>query len=81
MLKFAMWQYGAAPQNSFYIGDRSHDGKCYRCRAADISSSNSKYLLDTRYILMPSLLLTDWYRTAKSANWKNLIKVQKNYPH
>lgn len=25
MLKFAMWQYGAAPQNSFYVGERQED--------------------------------------------------------
>lgn len=24
--------------------------------------------------------LDDWYRTAKSADWKNLAEVKKNYP-
>lgn len=33
MLKFAMWQYGVAPQDSFYIGDRQEDAD-----AADAAS-------------------------------------------
>lgn len=55
MLKFAMWQFGVAPQDSFYIGDHAYDADAYTP-------------------------LDSWYRTAKTANWKNLSEVQNFYP-